>query len=72
MDILIQNALPLAAILIPAIIALRLEFVKKRKLLWGIISLSLVLLLYVFLAIVGASLSELLLVTLVVLLVCTA
>jgi hypothetical protein len=72
MDILIQNALPIGAMLISAIIALRLEFVRKHKLLWAGVAFAIVIALFVFLAIVGATLSEYLLITLIILLVCTA
>ncbi len=72
MDILIQNALPIGVMLVSAIIALRLEFTQKKKIVWAAVAFAIVIALFVFLAIVGATLSEYLLITLIILLVCTA
>ena len=72
MDIILENALPIAALIIPAIISMRLEFVKKRKWLFAVIALVFNTALLFFLLYVGASLPEMLLLLLVTMLVSIA
>lgn len=69
METLVQHALPLAGIMLPMIISMRLEFVRRRKLLFAGIALGLNIILIAFLLYIGASMPEVLLMLLLSLLI---
>lgn len=68
MSVLTDNALPLLCMMIPALLALKMEYKGKHKVLWASVSVILTAAVIVYLAVCGAELRIILLAVLVPLL----
>lgn len=70
MEVFTENALIFAVLLIPLLLCLRLEFVRKHRKIWAAAAFVLTLAVGAFVLLAGGGMEELLLVLLVVLAVC--